>query len=288
MRDEKEYLKTEVLQLNEKDVIILLQQFRTRADKLLNYYNSDEVTPMRLLKQLMNFIDSQPTIMKFIEDNNVRTYDIKKFLKDNKGSKIRIPVNPQEEIAFVYQLLKYGSENFGDRYLAFVPFGYAFYKGAKIADKIHEFNNEVISCLVERINEYLNEVHIRMTKDPETIRQYVFNEKVNQFNNAEEGDITAVQYNYENKENKEIIELTKDLISLIREYEIKDEEIKEDALDFLEEVDSALESGQEVKPSLIRRTTQKLNDIASMVGAGDALALKATKFIDTISSAISQ
>ncbi|WGD77759.1 hypothetical protein P5643_14195 [Bacillus subtilis] len=273
--------------MNEKDVIILLNQFRTRADKLLNYYNSDEVTPMRLLRQLMNFIDSQHTIMEFIEDNNVRTYDIKKILEDTNGNKIRIPEDPQEEVAFVYQLLKYGSENFGDHYLAFVPFGYAFFKGAKFADKIHEFNNEVVSCLVDRINEHLNEVHIRMTKDPETIRQYVFNEKVNQFNNAEEGDITAIQYNYENEETKELRELTKDLISLIKKCEIKDEEVKEDALDFLEEIDSTLESGQEIKRSLIRRTTQKLNDITSALGATDALALKATKFIETISSVIS-
>ncbi|MCY9457350.1 hypothetical protein [Bacillus inaquosorum] len=273
--------------MNEKDVIILLHQFRTRADKLLNYYNSDEVTPMRLLRQLINFIDSQPVIKKFIEDNNVHTYDIKGILEENRGNKLNIPVDPQEEVAFVYQLLKYGTENYGDRYIAFVPFRYGFYTGAKYKDKIHEFNNEVVSCLIDRINEYLNEVHIRMTKDPETIRQYVFNDKVNQFNNAERGNIDARQYNNVSDETKELVDLTKDLITMIKEYEIKDTEAKEDALDFLEEVDGALESGKEVKPSLIRRTTQRLKDITSALGASDALALKATKFIETISSIIS-
>ncbi|XSD74749.1 hypothetical protein P5611_015680 [Bacillus subtilis] len=273
--------------MDEKNVTILIQQFSTRSDKLLNYYNSDGVTAMRLLKQFIRFIDNQPLIKDFIDKNNLTNHDIKSLIEQNKGNKFGIPEDDQEEIAFIYQLLKYVVDNF-DNYVSFIPMGYAFYRGAKIKDKILDFNEEVVSCLVDRIYEYLNEVRTRMAKDQEPVRQYVFNEKVNQFNNAEKGNIDARQYNYKSEDTSELITITKDLIALIKEYEIADDETKEDALDFLEEVGGALETGQEVKPSLIRRTTQKLEDITSALSASDALALKVTKFLETISSVIPQ
>ncbi|WP_439024400.1 hypothetical protein [Bacillus halotolerans] len=272
--------------MEEREIIILIDKFSSISNKLLN--STDDNGTLRVLRQFINFIDTQPTIKKFIDDNQKIVYNMEEFLEHKTPtSKYLLPEDPSEEISFIYQLLKYGAKNFNS-YLSITGYGYAFRRGSTVSDKIYEFNSEVVSNLVGYIEGFLREQHIKYAKDVDTGRNYIFNAPVSQFNNAEKGDIDARQYNYKSEDTSELITITKDLIALIKEYEIEDDETKEDALDFLEEVGGALESGQEVKPSLIRRTTQKLEDITTALGASDALALKVTKFLETISSVIPQ
>ncbi|KXZ17721.1 hypothetical protein P4T89_08460 [Bacillus nakamurai] len=269
--------------MEEKEIVILMHKFHTVSQKLLDFYSNDEAEAMRLAYQFINFIENEPIIKEFIDKNNKKQFDIE-GIRQNKptAKKFSLPLAPQDEIAFIYQLLKHGLENFNN-YLAVTTYGYAFYKGARTCDRIREFNSEVVSNLAGYISEYLRELHIRATRDHETVRQYVFNSEVKQFNNAEKGNIYAHQINNGDENTKEMLTLTKELIQLLKMSKTNNTEAKEDAEDFLEEVEVSLNNGEAPKQSLIRRTTTALKDVTSTLSAGDSLLEKANQFIEKVS-----
>ncbi|OUB08487.1 hypothetical protein BK708_36930 [Bacillus thuringiensis serovar yunnanensis] len=63
--------------------------------------------------------------------------------------------------------------------------------------------------------------------------------------------------------------------------------LKEDALDFVEEIAKNVEQGETVKPSLLRRAKAALTDINSMVDDGSQVATKIGQFISLMSGFIS-
>lgn len=119
---------------------------------------------MRLATRFIRYIDNEPILCDFISKNNVENFDRKEIIHSNEiNQKFNIPLEVSEEIAFIYQLLKYITENF-DRYDT-VTRPYAFYIGAKIADSIREFNREVVKLLVNHITDYLEEKEIELGID---------------------------------------------------------------------------------------------------------------------------
>lgn len=61
------------------------------------------------LSRFLNFIESNDVIYKFIQENNKESYDIEEICR-NRGwrNKYPLPIEKNKEIAFIYQLLKYG------------------------------------------------------------------------------------------------------------------------------------------------------------------------------------
>ncbi|HDR7804777.1 MULTISPECIES: hypothetical protein [Bacillus] len=64
-------------------------------------------------------------------------------------------------------------------------------------------------------------------------------------------------------------------------------DVKEDTLDFVEEVAQNVEQGGAVNPSLLRRDKAALTDINSMGVHGSQVAAKIGQFISIISESIS-
>ncbi|PEF12397.1 hypothetical protein CN939_17390 [Bacillus thuringiensis] len=63
-------------------------------------------------------------------------------------------------------------------------------------------------------------------------------------------------------------------------------DVKENALDFVKEIEQNVEQGAAVKPSLLRRAKMALTDINSMVAHGYQVAAKISQFISIMSGFI--
>lgn len=134
-----------------KEFKLLSKQFRRVAGDLLNASDTNEA--MRLAKRFIMFIDSEPILSDFISKSHTIDFDMERLIREREYDKFDIPIEVNEEISFIYQLLSYSISHF-ERYDT-IARHYAFYKGAKISDCIREFNREVVKLLVNHISDYL-------------------------------------------------------------------------------------------------------------------------------------
>lgn len=258
-----------------KEFKLISRQFRRAAGDLLNAQDTNEA--MRLAKRFISNIDSEPILSDFISKNNVLEFNMKEILQErNYHDKFNIPIKVNEEIAFIYQLLKYATENF-DRYDT-ISRGYAMYRGAKISDSIREFNREVVKLLVNHITDYLEEKAIELGIDEKPNAKVLVQGNVGQLNFTETGNIQANQTNNQSG-NEELLTIAKELINLLKEADIENKVDKEDAIDFVEEATIAIESGNQPKPSVIRRARESLNKLRTVVDDSTFLASQLDKVI---------
>ncbi|WP_349346842.1 hypothetical protein [Priestia megaterium] len=264
-----------------KDFKIISQKFRVAYGQMLSATDVDEA--MRLTKRFMIFIDKEPIIKDFIERKHTQSYDFHKIFKEkNDLEKFELPIDSDEEVSYIYQLLKYVTENFKS-YLGFAR-PYAFYKGAKYADIVKNFNKDVVRLFVDQITSYLGEMAITMGIDEKPNAKVLVTGPVGNLMFTEgnvTGNTTLNQTN-NNQASEGLQAIAKDLLQLLKEAKIDNPELKEDAIDHVTEVVEKVENGEEVKPSLIRRVTTALTGVIGLVGSGTALVTTANQFIDTV------
>jgi hypothetical protein len=264
-----------------KEFKLKSRQFRRVAGDLLN--SQDTYEAMRLATRFIMYIDSEPILSDFIRKNNVKDFDMKEIIQAMEyHDKFDIPIRVNEEIAFIYQLLKYITENL-DRY-DIVSRAYAMNSDARFADMIREFNREVVKLLVNHITDYLEEKAIKMGIDEKPNAKVLVQGNVGQFNFTETGNIQANQQTNSQNSNEELLTIAKELIALLKEATIENTDDKEDAIDFVGEATNAIESGEQPKPSVIRRARESLNKIRTVVDDSTFIAMQIDKVVQAFSN----
>ncbi|OOR21738.1 hypothetical protein [Bacillus cereus] len=251
--------------LTEIDYKKLSLNFRKVASRFLktNYSEADDN-----LERFLLFIEESPVILKFILENNTVKYDIEEVIQ-SRGyrDKYKLPVRASEEIAFIYQLLKYVFSN-EIKYWDIITMGYR--SGKKVQDTVDNFNQQVVKPLIDHIVTYLGEMAIDMGLDKKSGTQYNFNEFRGQWNHAEgEASITANQtYNESNTEGlKEISQkFIQELLQDKNDLEID----KEETTEFLEAAIEEVES-EKPKKSIIKTAIEKVKNVTELATAGTAL-----------------
>lgn len=248
-------------------------KFRDVSSTLLNATNDVEAD--RALKKFLHFINNEPLIYDFIATHNKTTFDIKELMKDvGYHTKFDIPLDDSEEVAFIYQLLQYVSDN-NIRYSS-IAFGYG--TSNKFRDTIREFNREVTQILYSRINRYLRELEIEMGLN-EKQGGIVINQGPNgQLIMAKHGDVQATQNNTATS-NDELLGIIQTLIAELKANPVGEAELQEDILDDLTDIADATQNGEQPKKSLIRRTLEKLKSVNELSAEGTILALNAQRLI---------
>lgn len=257
-----------------KEFKLISRQFRRIGGDLLHKEDTDEA--IRMAKRFINYVESEPIIADFIRKNNVIEFNIKEIIETREfNEKFHIPLDDKEEIAFIYQLLKYMTENF-ERY-DLVSRPYAWYRGAKVSDSIREFNREVVKLLVNRITDYLEEKAIELGIDERPNAKVLIQGNLGQLNFSETGNVQANQQNNSQDTNEALLTLTKDLIAALKETNIENTTDKEDAIDFVEEAVNSLEAGNQPKQSVIRRLKGSLSKIRPIVEDTSYIAMQIDK-----------
>ncbi|MEM5635570.1 hypothetical protein AAHB65_02265 [Bacillus toyonensis] len=109
------------LQLTENDYKKLSLNFRKVASRFLqtNFTEANDN-----LERFLIFIEESPVILQFIQNNNTIEYNIKNIIENTEDhDKYKLPVRTSEEIAFIYQFLKYIFAN-DIKYFNIIPMSY--------------------------------------------------------------------------------------------------------------------------------------------------------------------
>lgn len=250
------------------DFRIVSFKFRGISSELLRSGGEDEAS--RNLNRFLDYIRETQIIYDFIEKNNQTQYDIPEIIKEISSARyFNIPYKDQEQIAFIYQLLDYVDKHY--RHWIGFALWYGTSGGGKISGIIQGFNNKVTRLLVNHISTYLEEMAIKMGVNDNPKTPVLIQGNVGQFNYAH-GNIEAVQNN--NSQSNDMLDLTKELIKILKETDEVDGEIKDEAIDNLEDLAEEVESNDKPKEKTIRRITKTLRDLNELAQEGGALAIK--------------
>jgi len=260
--------------IDHKEFNITSLKFRNVSSTLLSATNDTEAN--RALKKFLHFIDNEPLISDFILRNNIKTFNIREVLEESDYyTKFNIPLDDSEEVAFIYQLLQYVSEN--NLSYSTVVGGYG--TSNKYRDMIREFNREVTQILYSRINSYLRELEIKMGLN-EKQGGIVINQGPNgQLILAKHGDVHATQNNNNASTNDALLGVIQTLIAELKANPISETELQEDILDDLLDLEDATQTGEQPRKSLIRRTLDKLKSINELSAEGTIIALNVQRLI---------
>lgn len=136
--------------------------FRTIAARLLKTRFNEG---MSNLKRFINKIDSNPILNNFIKKNNHFNFEMERNLSNyaNYPLGYKIPNDSkEEEISFLYQLLKYGLIIYSDNN----DYGYwelskpYYYSCKQVQEPVDKFNRSIVKPLVDYIETYLTHLQI--------------------------------------------------------------------------------------------------------------------------------
>jgi hypothetical protein len=165
-------------------------EFRTIASRLLR---TDFREGMDNLNRFIAFIDSDPLIYDYIQQNQTKTFDIEFIIAGLGYHDIYpIPSSKQDEIAFTYQLLNYGLEQMNDYFQLCQRYGF----GTKIQDHVDSFNKSVVAPFVQHINSYIEGLMIDVgIEEHKSISIQVTGGTIGQMNFADDNSsIVATSY----------------------------------------------------------------------------------------------
>ncbi|MCJ7843566.1 hypothetical protein MUB24_22355 [Lederbergia sp. NSJ-179] len=263
----------------EKEFKKLSLNFRRVASRFLNC-NFQEY--QECLKRFLFFIDDSPVIKEFIQENNTTQFDIKKIIQEKEfHAKFKLPVREQEEIAFIYQMLNYISEN----ELDIMNIAYGYGGSNKIQSHVDSFNNQVAKPLVDYIVTYLGELKIDMGLDGKSNTQYNIGEFRGQLNHAEgQSTITASQ-TYNETKIAGLKELTEQFVEELNMNESISQDDKEETTEILEAAVQEVDS-EKPKKIIIKTAIEKVKSVGELATAGTTLFTLGTKLVESLQGLI--
>lgn len=153
------------IKLTKKELKKISLDFRMVANRIIRTKSDEGISN---LKRFLNYIDNEPIIIKFIQENNNEMFDIESIISNYPHLNYSIPDDsPIREISFIYQLLKYALEqNRNNSYHDYYGFAYIFsgYSG-NIQDAVDNFNSIIVLPFYGYIENYLTKLQIDMGDD---------------------------------------------------------------------------------------------------------------------------
>lgn len=118
------------------------------------------------LKRFMSYVTSQPFILNFIEDNNIKEYDIPLILKErNWLDPFDISHVTTEEISLEYQLLTYALEYFDGDFTRLYGTIYYIRVKSTTSDEMSAFIEHIIDPLIDYISEHIRKAYDRVLQE---------------------------------------------------------------------------------------------------------------------------
>lgn len=159
------------MEINKKELKKTSRRFRHLASRVLNaHYN--EVNS--IIKMFTEYIDNTPVINEYIQSVLVEDSSLQEKIEQVSKSYGRMILStgdtPEQEVSYVYQILKYISENPS---VQTYTLGWGYTSSKKYQDMVKEFGNRVVMPFVDGINVYLSDIATDMGYDEET--KYMIN-----------------------------------------------------------------------------------------------------------------
>jgi hypothetical protein len=253
----KQYKKLEIEEI--------IRGFRQIANDLIYMNSSDE---MSYLERFISFIESKPIIFNFIQDNNrVRQFEIERVIDrcvQLVHTYVEIPKGKNEEIAFAYQLLKYGLENFNAYYVFTIQI--PAYGGRK--EGVLKFNKTIVNYFCNHIDHYLTTMLNKLGNDGQQHPHTYIGTQNNSTTNIRDirdsvvnlgtisGNVTK-SINQLRESNTSNSEQLADLLSQLKScIESENELNSEDKEEALEQVNALAEAGQNPQDGAMQKAAK--------------------------------
>jgi len=266
-------------EITKNDLKKLSLNFRNIASRFLT---TDYLYGMENLKRFIDCIENTPLIYNYILNNNKTEFDIKKIIKDMEWNQLySLPNKKEDEIAFTYQLLKYGLDKY-DKYFILAK---NYEPGGNFQVKTDAFNKNVVLPFVQHIINYFEELIIDMGLDEKkSIHIEVSGGTVGQFNLSQDQSTLFADQTNINNDLSEINNLFKNFINLLKKEDISEndkDEIKELVAIIKEEINS-----KNPRKSLIKAIFDKLKISLDIFKDGTTIVVTLMAIIDAIKNFI--
>lgn len=246
-----------------------------------DFLSCNEGSYHRMLKKFLNQVNNTPVIKKFIEDNELTLYDFTYLKVSSDRIEFDLPVNNSDEIAYIYQLLTFVSDN------EFEVFPLTFMYGShKAGNRVQTFNNEVVRPLINHINTYLTEIKIDsgFHDNYSVTNQFTFKQDFRgQINQASGSSTITAHQTYKESDIEEIKKCSNDFLSALTEWQ---EINKEDRLALVELLEVTIQNLEKEAPkkTIIKIAKEKLKNIIETVDTGTTLFLLGAKLIELLNN----
>lgn len=155
------------MEINKKDLKKTSRRFRQLASRVLNAYFKELNSNIKIF---IEYIDSTPVINEYIESIYVDCPNLNEKIEEiTKGYYTKTILStgntPEQEISFVYQILKFVSENPS---IEIFKLGMGYTSSTKYQDMAKEFGNRIVNPFVDEINNYLMDIATDMGYDEES------------------------------------------------------------------------------------------------------------------------
>lgn len=155
------------MEINKKDLKKTSRRFRQLASRVLNAYFKELNSNIKIF---IEYIDSTPVINEYIKNIYVDCPNLNEKIEEITKSYYTKTVlstgnTPEQEISFVYQILKFVSENPS---IETFKLGMGYTSSTKYQDMAKEFGNRIVNPFVDEINNYLMDIATDMGYDEES------------------------------------------------------------------------------------------------------------------------
>ena len=292
------------VKITKKDLKMLSVRFRTVASRLLKT-SYDE--GMSNLKRFITFIESDLIIYDFIQKQQFKIFDIESIFAGYHYQYIGgYPIpneSEKDEIAFTYQLLKYGLKNYHNDYHGYAWLAKA-YQTKSSQEGIDLFNKNVVQPFVHYIENHLTQLQVDMGEDEQAkIHIQVYGNNLGDIMPSADNQSKSVNYSFGNSKwgggfaaeggtqyggtlndfsqniSQNIDEITSLIQSLRNTAQEFPTEEREQALVHLEDLEEDIHKPEKRKPNRVKTRLTALFAIA--IGVGGAVAT-ATDFTNNI------
>ncbi|MDK2821466.1 MAG: hypothetical protein PWP31_1431 [Clostridia bacterium] len=268
--------------ISKKELKIIDKDFRRYASRFLKTKLGNEIND---LNRFLNYIESQPIIMDFINKNITEEFDMELVIKSRRWRELYdIPIEKDQEISWIYQFLKYCQSNVMD----FRDISYGYGSGNKYQDHIDAFLHEVVKPFIDHITDFIGEVMIEMGYDEDTPFKIEISNNNGQINVSKDNStINAINtVNIVQNDMETITDLADRFIELLKQENI-DKDEKEMIIDDVEVIKEQVVKDQPRIPRL-KRVLQSIKGLDGVLQKGTAIMFTLNSLIEQVEKFIAK
>jgi len=225
------------------------------------------------LKRFMSFIDTNPLIKSFIEENNIKQYDIQAILNARDWlDPFEISHITTEEISFEYQLLHFAVKNYEGNFTQLYGTHWYIRTKSTVNDEMHTFIEHIIDPLIDYIAEFIRKkydfaIQGEVTKDASIPHSLSATNSTIVFNSSVGGDVSTT-VTLDDKINHEAQDIIGEITQLLKTNEIDN---SSEILEILESINDSLKENEHPKKGFLTALKSLCSSTASVATLAAAL-----------------
>lgn len=266
------------MEISKKELKKVSRKFRQLANRVINVHYNEANS---IIKMFIEYIDSTPVISEYIESVYMEYPNLENEIEQVSGSygssSLSTGNSPEQEVSWIYQILKFISENTS---VHTPSLGWGYTSSRKYQDMIKEFGCRVVMPFANEVNTYLSDIATDMGYDEES--KFMINVNGGQAQVNISNDNSTINANQNIQINQSDVDKTIRELKQSLEKELSNNEgIKNVLMPQIELIESEI---LEVEPrkSVLKTSIETVNSLLKTVPVAVVAAESASKLYTLI------